>query len=200
MSTDVSFSAFPLPRIGSTEAGQAELQWKTRGHAAGYAAGLRAAEKVLAERQLAIERELSRAKAAARGELERALAVLATATRAVEARTIPVIQDAQDTLAAAAIELAEAILGQELSDGPRSARAALARALGTVPPVELTGIRLHPDDLALLDPDLSEGVRLIADPTLSRGDAVAELPDGYLDARISTALNRAKAAILGEDS
>ena len=200
MSTEVSFSAFPLPRIGTSEAGRVETQWKTRGHAAGYAAGLRTAETVLAERLVAMERELSQAKEAAHAELERAVTVLAAAIRAAEARTLPVVQDSQDALATAAIDLAEAIIGQELSDGPRSARAALTRALGTVPPAELTGIRLHPDDRALLDEDLPEGVRLIADPTLARGDAIAELPDGYLDARISTALNRAKAAILGEDS
>jgi flagellar assembly protein FliH len=37
-----------------------------------------------------------------------------------------------------------------------------------------------------------DGVELVADPQLARGDAVAELADGYLDARLSTALARVR--------
>jgi flagellar assembly protein FliH len=44
------------------------------------------------------------------------------------------------------------------------------------------------------------GVELSPDASIARGDAVADLPVGYLDARIGTAVARARAAILGEQS
>jgi len=58
-------------------------------------------------------------------------------------------------------------------------------------------VRLNPSDLAALDPSTIEaaGVALAADPSLARGDAVTEFSNGFLDARISTALARARAAI-----
>ena len=37
--------------------------------------------------------------------------------------------------------------------------------------------------------------RIVADAALNRGDAIGELPDGWLDARIHAALERAKGAI-----
>ena len=73
--------------------------------------------------------------------------------------------------------------------------AALARVRAA--DVEPVAVRLHPEDLRALgpDPELPEGARLVADPSLSRGDAVADLPDGWLDARIGTALERARTAL-----
>jgi flagellar assembly protein FliH len=44
------------------------------------------------------------------------------------------------------------------------------------------------------------GVELKADPTLNPGDAVAEYPQGWIDARLGAALDRAKAALLGNDA
>ena len=42
---------------------------------------------------------------------------------------------------------------------------------------------------------VGEEVRLVADPTLSPGDAIGELPNGWLDARIHQALERATEAL-----
>jgi flagellar assembly protein FliH len=44
------------------------------------------------------------------------------------------------------------------------------------------------------------GVLFSADASIARGDAIAMLPFGYLDARIATAVARARAAILGDAS
>ena len=41
-------------------------------------------------------------------------------------------------------------------------------------------------------------VEIVPDATIARGDAVADFSDGYLDARIQTALARARSALLGE--
>lgn len=202
MLTELAFSAVSLPSLSHPDAERTETQARTRGHAAGYAAGLRAAEKELREKQTALEAEHAELLRAGRVRVERALDALAAATRAADARTLPVLRESEATLAAAAIDLAEAIIGHELSDGDRSARAALGRALGVVTSSDLTSIRMNPSDLALIDPDLRDGagVDLVADATLQPGDALALLPDGYVDARIGTALARARAALLGSSS
>ncbi|MEN1977050.1 FliH/SctL family protein, partial [Cellulomonas sp. P4] len=116
---------------------------------------------------------------------------------------------------AAALELAAVVLGQEVADAPTAARAALRRLREQDPRREVHTVRLHPRDLATVRaalaapaatgdvpagdvlaglPDLT-GVELVADPALEPGDAVGELPDGYLDARIGAALDRARAAL-----
>ena len=103
----------------------------------------------------------------------------------------------------AALELATAVLGCELADAERSARAALARVLDTPVPAGLQTVRLHPRDLEALRtagvvPGIA-GVELVADPHLAPGDAVGEHPDGFLDARIGAALDRARAALADLD-
>jgi len=56
---------------------------------------------------------------------------------------------------------------------------------------------MNPADLATLGPDVlaAAGVTFTPDATLARGDAMTQFPDGYLDARIGSALARVKAAI-----
>ncbi|MFB0835351.1 FliH/SctL family protein [Arthrobacter halodurans] len=183
----------PADHDGAAAAG------RVRGYAAGYAAGLRAAE----ERTRALREEL-----AARHELaERArnrtaaeaLAALNGAAAALERRTVPVVHDVRHTLVETALELAEAVLGTELSDAEHGARAALARALEGVEPRTVHAVRLHPADLAALPQDMVRAaeVRLVPDAGLTRGDAVTDFPDGFLDARISTALARCREALAG---
>ena len=47
-------------------------------------------------------------------------------------------------------------------------------------------MRLHPEDVpaAAALADEHPGLRFVADPSLDRGDAMADLPDGRVDARI----------------
>ena len=133
-------------------------------------------------------------------QLDAALAALDAAARDLHARAIPTIEQVQDVLVASALELAEAILGRELMDTKNSARAALARVLDHADPRTLLTVRMNPDDIAELDAAgrPASGVEIIADDTIARGDALGDFSDGYLDARIQTALARARAALLGE--
>ena len=113
------------------------------------------------------------------------------------------LADASAALHAAALELAAAVLGSELADGERSARAALARVLQHPELPGIQVVRLHPRDLDALRavggvPEVV-GVELVADASLAPGDAIGEHPDGYLDARIGTALDRARAALVAID-
>lgn len=199
-STEKTFSRMAFPQLQKQDA-TAENEGYVHGHSAGYAAGLRAAEAEYRKKAEQLEAAFSARSEHQRAAADRTLAVLNSAVRALHARNAPVLSAAEDVLAAAAVELAEAVLGQELSDGEKSARAALARALAGADPSEIVTVRMNPADLAVLGgTDISQAeVRLTADPALDPGDAVAVLPDGFLDARIGTALARAKQALTGEN-
>ncbi|WP_104171312.1 FliH/SctL family protein [Cryobacterium sp. M23] len=204
-----NFSAVTFPSLqGERDAGGDAS--RARGHAAGYTAGLRAAAAEVDARIARLDAEQAAAGAIGQARIDRAVALLGAAAAALHERTVPVIQEAEDTLVATALELAEAILGYSLGDADASARAALGRtlatgatvttgALGTVRP---HSVRMNPADLALIDliTRADAGVDFTADADLARGDAIAEFPDGFLDARIGTALTRAKAALTGARS
>ncbi len=214
------FSALVFPLLGGHASGarggrdadraRLEQQWRARGHAAGYTEGLRAAEQVVADQIRRLDAEHAHRILAAQDQVDRMLSVLKAAARALDARTLPVLRDAEDTVLEAAFALAEAIVGHALADESAAARSALGRAIGEdggagagglrAAHTALHTVRLHPDDLAVLDPAVTAaaGVVCVADPGIERGDAVSEFPDGYLDARIGSALERARAALGGD--
>lgn len=188
--------SFPSLRDGSHEQGIAQAQ--ARGHAAGYAAGLHAAS---AEIEL-LKSELHAKHAAAiideQARVSRSVAILQASAQALDERSLPLLAEVQDALAAAALDLAEAAIGYELCSTSNSARSALSRATALIDPKVAHTVRMNPDDLAALDDATRiSAVEFVADPSLPRGDAITEFPDGYLDARIHTALARAKDALLG---
>lgn len=199
MSTEARFSPMNFPPLRDNRHERAEEQARARGHAAGYAAGLQAAAAEVKEQKARLQAEHEAVVQNSRLRVERTVQALNAAVRALQQRTEPVLAQAQDTLAAAAMELAEAVLGCELADGERSARAALSRALAGVDAATVQTVRMHPVDLSMLDPEVRRqaGVQFVPDATLERGDAVTEFADGYLDAKIDSALARAKAALRG---
>ena len=204
MSTEAELQRVVFPDIQPAARSRKEDRGYTQGHASGYAAGIQAAaaeQRRLREQFHAEHRAMLDA---GRLAVAQAVRVLEAAAAASQQRRGAVLEEAQDVLAASAMELAEALLGYELNDGGNTARAALARALATVSDVQtVTTVRLHPADLAALDAvDVGSvaGVELKADAALSPGDAIAEYPQGWLDARLSTAVDRAKAALLGNDA
>ncbi len=167
-------------------------QARAAGFAAGFAAGSREAAKVAAaETELACQRAAS-AEATRADEHAEAMATLAAAVRAVRAAQTPVLDAAQDQLHAAALELATAVLGVELSDAPTAARAVLARS-ATAGMASQVVVRMNPRDADVVV--APAGMRVVADPNLAFGDAVVEHGEGELDARISSALDRARAAL-----
>ncbi len=105
---------------------------------------------------------------------------------------------ARDEVLRGAIELAELILVAELSDAGSSAAAAARRALAVADPADIREVRLHPDDLRTIQTAESDltNFALVADDTLERGDAVATLAHGHIDARIGSALERARRALV----
>jgi flagellar assembly protein FliH len=199
MSVDVAFSELRYPTIATAGLEEETERARIRGHAAGYAEGLRVAEAGAAAdaARARVEREALREDAVT--ALTAAVDALGTATRRFAASSAPVLAAADDALRAAAIELAESIIGIELANGETSARAAIARALSSAAEETITTVRLSPVDLAVIGAHgiTVPEVRLVADPTLSPGDAVVELEDGRLEARVASSLARARAEIGG---
>ena len=201
MFTDPGFAAVTYPSLRDDVQARLEAQAKARGHAAGFTEGLRQAkaeaDAALASQQAEHQASLKHDQA----RTDRAIQILNQATAALQARSLPVLDDVKDVLARASAEIAEAILGYELGDAEHSARAALRRAFAGDDSHTVHTVRLHPDDLGVLEAELRAraDVSFVADPSLSRGDAIAEYPDGFLDARIATALARATRTLLQEN-
>ena len=199
------FSPLVLPVIAETEQEKsAAASARSRGFAAGFADGRREAAREQA-RWLA---DAEDARAAESAEAAERVAVLAASLReaAVELReaTVPVVAEAEAALVDAAFELATAVVGVALQDPLEAARAAVARVVcvGSTGPAGIVPVvRLHPDDVARLDgaaldrAGVPRDLQLVADPSLARGDAIGELPAGWLDGRIHSALDRAKEAL-----
>jgi flagellar assembly protein FliH len=200
--TSRGFTAVAYPAVSIRPHSEADDQARARGYAAGYAQGAREAERELAARRAQLDAELAGAAERADTLLQHRIGAVESMLRALEARLEPVVESAQESLAVSAMELAEAILGVELRDAGTSAKSIVSRVLSVVDATELTVVRVHPGELPLLTGLFGghEAVQLVADDSLARGDAVAELPSGFVDARISTALDRARDALLGERS
>ncbi|HEY8722013.1 hypothetical protein [Pengzhenrongella sp.] len=182
---------------------QATEEVRAAGWASGWAAGTRAATQAAANHRRMLDEAQQAAERTRSVQLDAALALLFRAADAVSARTVPVLADAFLALEEGALDLALALLGRELDDddpdAASRARAALARALGLPSEVGVHTVRLNPVDLRLLTglglvASLPPGVQLVADASLRPGDAMSEFPDGYLDARIGTAVERARRA------
>ena len=189
---------FPSLRSSGPASDQAGY---TEGHAAGYAAGVRAAAKEQRRWRDRMAAEQASSLAAAQQDLDRAVRALAVARSDFTLRNVRALEDAEEVLAHTALELAEAILGYELAEGTRTARAALDRALSGNEDATVLAIRLNPADIEVLGSeglDLPAGLPLIADRSLIRGDARVDYQQGWLDAGLGSALSRARTSLLGD--
>lgn len=195
------FSAAIFPEVRSAAHADAERAAKSRGYAAGYAEGARRAELELAKNRARLEAEFAAERQSAQHRIERESAVIATVLDALDARLEPVVASAQHSLALAALELAEVVIGVELSDGETSAKSVVQRIMNTVEPAGVTRVRVNPGDLDLIAAHSAPTCSLsfVADASLHRGDAVAELEHGFVDATIGAALQRARLALFAEE-
>ncbi|WP_062204833.1 FliH/SctL family protein [Demequina salsinemoris] len=209
MSLDARVAAFVPSAIAAPAADTndaAKASGHAAGYAAGYAAGTRAAAAAAVTERARLTADHERREAQRDAAVRQTLAALTEAATQWERRSLPVLDDAEGALHQAALMLAEAVLARETVPGPGSARDALARALTLPDEVDATRVRLNPADLehaqrVLSDGDvvLPEGVALVSDPRLNPGDAVTDYDGGELDARLSSALDRARRALLSEE-
>ena len=126
----------------------------------------------------------------------RALKVLAEAAAQVHAMRVQSAAEAADALAAAAVDIAEAVLGRVLREAESPGADALARALALVPSGCAVRVHMHPDDAALVG-DVFGSVEIVADASIARGGCVAEGEDWSIDAQIAPAVERVRKVLLG---
>ena len=198
MTLSSKFTAMAFPSVGDSQREQVLREARVQGHAAGFAEGAAAARREAGEAAAAAEASFAARQQEASAELERGMALLRAAARAMHERAVPVLESMEIALAGASLDIAETVIGCELERGDTSVRAALARALNPDTPSPVHTVRLHPQDLAVLPADTGAAVKFTADPSLRRGDAVAEYSEGILDARLGTALARIRASLLGD--
>lgn len=178
---------------------------RAKGYTEGYQAGAQAARAEERARAQAREHEHQQTVA----ELERltrnGVQVLTNAAAALDGAHRATADELVTQVHSAAIELAEAILGHELARGPERARTLLERVARTPQAPVVTKVRLSVADhqaavslTAEAGTPLPHNVELVADPALTDGQAIAEYDHGHLDASITTALDRARAALQGQ--
>lgn len=196
MSTE-AFSPVLFPRLDGREAGAEHARARVRGYADGHAEGFRTGLAEAAAAQRVAETERAARESAAARQIETAVAALHASARSLSERERALTSAAQEHVLRSAIELAELILVGELSEAGASAAAAARRAFAGADPAEIREVRLHPEDLHIVEGSEGEltAFALIADDTLDRGDAIVTVDHGRIDARISSALDRARFAL-----
>ncbi|GGK96337.1 hypothetical protein Ppa06_65430 [Planomonospora parontospora subsp. parontospora] len=175
---------------------------RAAGYAAGWAQGLEEARRNTAAEHRDEAERVARAEARKIARLESALTAIAASAARLEQQTAPGAADLEDLVVQTAFAIAEAVLGREIEHSPEPGREALARVLDLVPESRPVLVRLSPADHAAMvgagqntfEVD-GRSVTMVVDPRLKPGDAVAESDATAVDARLSTAVQRAKEAL-----
>ncbi len=183
-----------------TEAALSELAERASaaGRAQGYAAGWAEGRRRALEAARSAEADLREAATHQQADRVAEQQSLVSALTDAAERCRADFSLRYDALADAALELAlriaEEVLQRELAVADEPGPDALRRALAPLHPAVSVTVRMHPADRVLLDPSAVEGraVTLVDDPTLARGEAVAETDDGLVDATVSSALARVR--------
>ena len=121
------------------------------------------------------------------------------AAAALYARESTARVDIEDQVINVAFEIAQVLVGHELTHSEQRGRDALARALAFAPDQGHVVARLHPDDLAAIgDPaELAPGRSLagVPDAGLRPGDCLIDVAGCRIDARLDATLERIRAVL-----
>jgi flagellar assembly protein FliH len=196
----VRMTPLAYPELVKDETPEVRERARVQGHAAGYAAGRKAATETLANDRAALRSEADRALGVQIEGLRSALDAVRLAAGELNAQTAVALEGTEEAVLSAAIEIAGMILGRAISeDREGAAVAALRRALDAAGPVPIRVVRMHPDDLELVGMVAADepGLQLLPDARIARGDAMVDLPDGVIDACIASAVERVRRALVG---
>jgi flagellar assembly protein FliH len=170
---------------------------RSAGYAAGWSEGRRNADAESRARAAVVAAEVGAAERARQQRHASALDAVAGAATELERRALPVLDEFSDSILAAALVLAEAVLGRELALAADGGAIALRRALDLAPKRRPVTVRLHPEDLVTLSLTGStvdidgRTVTLVPDASVGRGGAIADCDATEVDARLGAALDRA---------
>lgn len=132
--------------------------------------------------------------------VKRAVAALhQAAAQCEQARAVDVDRLLELALDAAA-ELAEALVGHDLAARANPTLDAVRRALATLPADGPVTVRLHPDDVAVIDGAAIEGPRslqLIPDPNVRPGGCLAQSGATLVEVDVRAALARVREVLAG---
>lgn len=177
---------------------------EAQGFAAGWAAGQQAARAAAEVELQELRAQIAAAAARQAGAVERALAAVAAAAGSLERRVAPVAAECHEALTATAVDVAEALLGRELTLIADPVMDAVRRALDLAPQGRPVVLRLNPADHAsllagaaaetTLD-DTGRELTLVADPGVEPGGCVAECDATRIDAQLGSALERVREAL-----
>lgn len=140
----------------------------------------------------------------AREQLMRVLQALTEATASVHAHEQRWLGNVEENLAAAAVTIARHLIHRELTAEPTVITDLVRRSLQQFPLERNITVRLHPDDLAIVQQamlDEPEGsaaqrdLRWHADPHIVRGGCLVDGRERVLDGRLDTALERTYRAL-----
>ncbi len=132
-----------------------------------------------------------------------ALAVLDDALLQLQGEADAWVANAKENVCALAVAVARQLLQREVAVEPTLVTELAQRALAEVPVEQPVVLRLHPDDLAVLESlpgevpvsraalssDRAE-VQWVADPRIARGGCLLESRDRIIDGRIDSGLER----------
>ncbi len=166
----------------------------SQGYAVGWAAGQRAAREAVRIEAEAAEQARLRSEAQRAADHRDAVQALETAAARLHDIVAETCSRIESQASELAWELTRELVGHEATsaDGADVVR----RVLALLPAEPVARIRLHPDDAACADALRTDGVVVVADNTLQRGDALVEADDHVLDLRLDTALARVREILL----
>jgi flagellar assembly protein FliH len=164
------------------------------GKAVGYADGYQAGNETAAAAALDAAQERDT-------RLREALAALTTAAGECNTRQAASIADIERTIVDAVFDLAQTLLGRELSVTRTPGRDALARALSMVRDHGNVTARMNPDDIDTVG-DLAElapgrVITIVPDASVEPAGCIVEAGAMRVDAQLGPALERARKALLG---
>ena len=180
----------------------AESKARTRGFDSGYTEGREQLEAEGRAELLVEHTRLVDEQAALRGQLERALEILASATSSLETAVVPLYTEVGHNLGEVVVALVEELLGAELATDQMHVVNAISAAAAEIPGRSEIQIALHPADLELINSlgmDLAESVKrpvqLVADDSVAAHGAVVTSECTRVDAQIGQRVERLRAAL-----
>jgi flagellar assembly protein FliH len=178
------------------------------GYAHGWAQGVREARLATTAEESAARSEMAEHIVGQRAELAALLITVAETVQAVQRQAEQAAELGDDTVLKAALRIAQALLGAELSDPDGATRAAVRRALRSIPTAEPVTIAINADvceqmnNGPLADLLMTEAapcsVTFIPDANLAIGDAIARSGVMTADARLTQAVRRVRECIEGD--
>lgn len=189
----VDLGSSAMPDVSAAPGDVAPPPRHDDGFAAGFAEGIRAGRAAAELEAADALAEITQLRTTAR----RLVQALGDGVAAADANAATAATAAGQVTVDVVLSLVEAVVGREVERG--GSRDALARAAAVLPTGARGTARVHPEDLSLLDGAVHPGLEIVGDPSVQRGGCIVDLPDATIDAQMGAALERVRAALLGDD-